>query len=174
MGINGSGYVYQSGNPIETGKANDGYFISSGNDFYLVNNNPTKDMLFVTGGTAPANERMRILSTGNIGIGTTTPQARLDITSTTGGLLMPRMTTAQRDAISSPPLSSYIFNTTTNCFNVYVGTGWKSLGYSGPNQIVVTSLADLPTPAAGAITLDATKEYQFDGIVDIGGNYINL
>jgi hypothetical protein len=117
---------------------------------------------------------LRILSTGNIGIGTTTPQAKLDISSTTGGLLMPRMTTAQRDAIVSPPLSSYIYNTTTNTFNVYIGNAWKSLGYASANQIVVSSLADLPTPASGAITLDATKDYLFDGIVDIGGNYINI
>ena len=37
-----------------------------------------------------------------VGIGTTTPDASsaLDITSTTKGLLMPRMTAAERDAIS--------------------------------------------------------------------------
>ncbi|MES2134397.1 MAG: hypothetical protein V4506_18765, partial [Bacteroidota bacterium] len=38
LGINGSGYVYQTGNPIETGAANDGYLLSAGQDFYLVNN----------------------------------------------------------------------------------------------------------------------------------------
>ncbi len=70
MGINGSGYVYQPGNPIETGKANDCYLIGSGNDFYIVNNNASMDMLFLTGGTAATNERMRIKNNGKIGIGT--------------------------------------------------------------------------------------------------------
>jgi hypothetical protein len=39
-----------------------------------------------------------------VGIGTTSPDASsaLDITSTTKGLLMPRMTNAQRQAISNP------------------------------------------------------------------------
>jgi len=171
MGINGSAYTAGV-----VGGANDAYLYNLGQNLLVGTGTAGKSLILVAGGTNIAtSERLRIDgSTGNIGIGTTTPQARLDIASTTGGLLMPRMTTAQRDAITSPPLSSYIYNTTTNCFNVYVGTGWKSLGYSSSTQIVVTSLADLPTPASGAITLDATKDYQFEGIIDIGGNYINL
>ncbi len=79
MGINGSGYVYQTGNPIETGKANDGYLISSGSDFYLVNNNASKDMIFLTGGTAPVNEAMRITANERIAIGTTIPTSTLSV-----------------------------------------------------------------------------------------------
>lgn len=79
MGINGSGYVYQTGNPIETGAANDGYLLSSGQDFYLVNNNATKSMIFLVGGTAPTNEALRITSGELIGVGTTAPQAKLDV-----------------------------------------------------------------------------------------------
>ena len=46
-----------------------------------------------------------------VGIGTTTPDASaaLDITSTTGGLLVPRMTAAERDAITSPAQGLIIF-----------------------------------------------------------------
>jgi hypothetical protein len=42
--------------------------------------------------------------TGSAGLGTTTPTASalLDMTSTSQGLLAPRMTKAQRDAIASP------------------------------------------------------------------------
>jgi hypothetical protein len=82
LGINGSGYSYQSGNPIETGKANDGYLISSGNDFYVVNNNVSKDVIFLTGGTSPSNEAMRITSAEKVGIATTTPLAKLDVAGT--------------------------------------------------------------------------------------------
>ena len=51
-----------------------------------------------------------------IGIGTTTPNASaiLDVTSTSKGLLLPRMTTSQRDAVASPASGLMIFNTTTN------------------------------------------------------------
>jgi hypothetical protein len=73
MGINGSNYVYQSGNPIETGQANDCYILGAGNHLYLLNNNASKDMIFLTGGTASSNERMRIKYDGKIGIGTTNP-----------------------------------------------------------------------------------------------------
>ncbi|MDB9888435.1 DUF1566 domain-containing protein [Polaribacter sp.] len=46
-----------------------------------------------------------------VGIGTTTPDASaaLDITSTTGGLLVPRMTAVERDAITSPAQGLIIF-----------------------------------------------------------------
>ena len=79
MGINGSGFLYQNGNPIETGKANDCYVISSGNDLYIVNNNASKDMLFLTGGTSANNERFRIRSNGKIGIGVSNPNNLLTL-----------------------------------------------------------------------------------------------
>ncbi len=79
MGINGSGYVYQSGNPIETGKANDCYVLGSGNDLYLVNNNAAKDMIFLVAGTASTNEAMRITSAKRLGIGTTAPSNTLSV-----------------------------------------------------------------------------------------------
>ncbi len=55
-------------------------------------------------------------SNAQVGIGTTTPDASsvLDITSTTGGVLFPRMNTAQRDLITNPATGLLIFNTTTN------------------------------------------------------------
>jgi len=64
-----------------------------------------------------------------IGIGTTTPNASaiLDVTSTSKGLLLPRMTTSQRDAVASPAAGLMIFNTTTNKVNIFVGSGWDEL-----------------------------------------------
>ena len=64
-----------------------------------------------------------------VGIGTATPaaSAKLDITSTTQGLLPPRMTTVQRDAIVSPATGLVIFNTTTNGLEFKSSTGWVSL-----------------------------------------------
>ncbi|MFI5221482.1 MAG: hypothetical protein ACHQK8_04080 [Bacteroidia bacterium] len=86
IGINGSGYIYQNGNPIETGKANDCYALASGNDFYIVNNNPTRDMIFLTGGTATTNERLRLTSTGYVGLGISTPRAYMHIHDSSTGV----------------------------------------------------------------------------------------
>ncbi|MBL7749251.1 MAG: hypothetical protein JNM19_17565 [Chitinophagaceae bacterium] len=57
------------------------------------------------------------------------PNAVLEMESTTKGMMLPRMTAAQRDAIASPSNSMLIFNTTENCINVYNGAvgSWKSL-----------------------------------------------
>jgi hypothetical protein len=66
---------------------------------------------------------------GNVGIGTTSPSASalLDVTSTTAGFLPPRMTTAQRDAISSPAAGLMVYNTSTNKLNFYNGTAWEAV-----------------------------------------------
>ena len=66
----------------------------------------------------------------NVGINTTgapaDPSSILDVSSTTGGLLLPRMPTVQRDAIASPATGLMIFNITTNCLQIYIGT-WQSI-----------------------------------------------
>ena len=60
-----------------------------------------------------------------VGIGTTTPatSAKLDINSTTGALLVPRMTTTQRNALTATN-GMIIYNTTTNAFNFYENGAW--------------------------------------------------
>ena len=66
-------------------------------------------------------------ASSNVGIGTTTPSSKaiLDLTSTTKGLLLPRMTTTQRDAITSPDAGLIIYNTTSNKLNFYNGSAWE-------------------------------------------------
>ena len=72
-------------------------------------------------------EAMRINNDGNVGIGTTSPSAPLTVTSTTGGVLMPRMTTTQMNAISSPANGEMIYNTTDNKFYGYANGAWVAL-----------------------------------------------
>jgi hypothetical protein len=67
------------------------------------------------------------VSTGNIGIGVRFPlsTALLDLTSTTKGFLPPRMTKAQRNAISSPATGLVIYQTdNTPGIRAYNGTNW--------------------------------------------------
>lgn len=71
---------------------------------------------------------MRIDSAGNVGIGgTADADAILDLQSTTKGFLPPRMTTTQRNAISTPPAGLMVYNSTTNKLNFYNGTAWEAV-----------------------------------------------
>lgn len=59
------------------------------------------------------------------------PSAVLDVQSTQGGLLLPRMTTTQRDAIQSPAEGLTIFNVETKCFESFVLNAWNILSCPG-------------------------------------------
>ena len=78
--------------------------------------------------------------------------AILDVSSTTKGLLIPRMTTTERNAIPSPTTSLLIFNTTTNCLEMYVNGGWYTV--SCPSACSAPA-----TPTATAATSITTSGF---------------
>jgi len=66
----------------------------------------------------------------SVGIGTSTPHssARLDVSDTQRGILIPRLTTQERNAITSPARSLLIYNTDCDEYQYYIpGTGWVSI-----------------------------------------------
>lgn len=79
------------------------------------------------------NNEMNFNKVDGLGIGSsvssTDPSALLDLSSTTKGFLVPRMTTIQRTSIS-PAEGLIIYDTTLNSLYVYNGSSWKdtSLG----------------------------------------------
>jgi hypothetical protein len=68
-------------------------------------------------------------SSGNVGIGTTSPNASaiLDAQSTTKGVRFPNMTTTQKNAISSPAAGLVVFDTTLAKLSVYSGSAWQTI-----------------------------------------------
>lgn len=77
-----------------------------------------------------------------VGIGTATPHpsAMLDVQATGKGLLVPRMTQIEVNAITAPAQGLMIFNTSSNSFQYFNGTQWNNLSHSGivsgsPNKI---------------------------------------
>lgn len=89
------------------------------------------DLIFNTQRTAglAVTESMRLTNDGSLGIGgTPVASAVLDVTSTTKGLLIPRMTLTQRNAIASPAAGLQIFSTTDSTNYIYRGTtsGWQA------------------------------------------------
>jgi hypothetical protein len=79
--------------------------------------------LFLSGGIAFAQK-------DNVGIGTTSPDksAALEVNSTNKGLLMPRMSLQQRNAIQSPAKGLVVYQTDLLAgFYYFNGTEWKGL-----------------------------------------------
>ena len=81
-----------------------------------------------------------------VGINTDTPDASsaLEIKSTSAGILIPRMTEAQRDAIASPALSLMIYQTNNDSgFYFFDGSAWKKIeGVAGPQGVAGTNGSD--------------------------------
>lgn len=67
-----------------------------------------------------------LFANAQIGVGTQSsdPSSILDLTSTSKGLLTPRMTTEERDLIDNPANGLLIYNTTSSDFNYY-DSGWN-------------------------------------------------
>jgi hypothetical protein len=65
----------------------------------------------------------------SVGIGTNNPNASaaLDVVSTTGGILPPRLTSTQRDAIQLPADGLIIFNTTTKSMEFFSNGVWTNI-----------------------------------------------
>ena len=53
--------------------------------------------------------------------------AMLDVKSTAKGILVPRMTTSQRDLVNSPATGLMIYNISTKVFNFYNGIAWIAI-----------------------------------------------
>ncbi len=77
MGINSSGFNSTT-LPI-LGGANTAYLYATAKDFVIGNGSSTRNLIFFTNGFNTADEKMRILSSGNVGIGTITPADKLSV-----------------------------------------------------------------------------------------------
>lgn len=93
---------------------------------------------------------LNLFGTANaqIGIGTTSPDASslLDLTSTTKGLLLPRMTALEQLALLNPAIGLIIFNTTSGQIETNVGDSLGGVFWKGPN-VGTTALEGTNTKA---------------------------
>lgn len=102
--------------------------------------------------------------------GTLSPLANavIDISSTSKGILIPRMTTAQRNAISSPANSLIVFNTDLKVLQYYDSsvTSWISVGAKLPDNVVFSGTLTVNGNITGLGSISATS-----GINGATGNF---
>lgn len=119
--------VYNTGTSIAPG-----YYFNNGSRWIAVaDGNSVSWRSAVTNQGATSNEE-DIYQMGAVSVGTSAidSNAIFDVNSTTRGVLLPRLTTGQRDAIPANVADGLlIYNVTTNCFNYFDGGAvrWVSL-----------------------------------------------
>lgn len=94
------------------------------------------------------------ITNAQIGIGTSSPDtsAIIDFSSTTKGILLPRMTTLQQIALVNPAIGLVVYNTTTNQIETNKGDGlggafWTGATTSGATADLGTNTSQLATTA---------------------------
>jgi FG-GAP repeat len=120
----------------------------------------------------------------NVGIGTTSPNssAVLDVNSSTKGMLIPRLTTAQRKAISTPAMGLLVFDIDKGAVMFFDGHAWRALSFTDENKTDPQSRpSQQPAASAGfgsrvSISGDyaivGAPRYGASGILNMGLAYI--
>ena len=79
------------------------------------------------------------------------PSAGLDVKFISKGMLIPRMTTAERNSIASPAFSLMIFNTTTRCIEAYNAntSAWETVHcFQCPIPVTPVAITHVPSQTA--------------------------
>jgi hypothetical protein len=87
---------------------------------------------------------LNVTAQNNIGIGTSTPNASaiLDVSSSNRGLLPPRMTAAQRNAITSPANGLMLYDTDSAALMIRSGGNWRKLSSSTGGDLWLSNGGD--------------------------------
>ena len=97
-------------------------------------------LVLITGALRAGAQGLAVNTSGS----SANASAMLDVTSTTKGVLVPRMTNAQRNAISSPATGLLIFQTDgTPGFYYYDGSAWTAVGGGGSGTVTSVSAGSL-------------------------------
>ncbi len=114
----------------------------------------------------------------NVGIGTTTPNssAMLDVSSTTKGMLIPRMTTALKNAIASPATGLLVFDTDLSAFYFYNGSAWVPVSSSGSSDWITSgnNIYNSNTGFVGIGTSSPNTRLHVDGSLRVSTGNLSI
>lgn len=124
MGINSGGNTSTG----VLGGANTAYLYSTGSNFSIGNSTAGKSLMLFTTASTVSNERMRIDSSGNVGIGTTTPYSKLQvngsvafpITNATSNITLDATNYTVILSSGSPSVTLPAASSTTNEGRIYI------------------------------------------------------
>lgn len=114
--------------------------------------------------------------TGSVGIGgSPAASAVLEVSSTTQGILIPRMTSTQRNAISTPASQLIVANTTDKTIDMYNGTSWNTIGGGYTDEIAALQLmgATIKTAPIGQPVLPVTASAMVSARSYFSAIYLN-
>jgi len=81
---------------------------------------------------------------GNVGIGTNNPTAPLEIFSTNNGVLIPRLTSVQRDSIQTPLEGTILYNISRKTIEFFTGSEWTSSEPAGTIKAFAGDTSKIP------------------------------
>jgi len=153
MGINSSGNTSTG----VIGGANNAYLYTTGNDFAIGTGRSSKSLIFFTGGLA-TNERMRIDGSGNVGVGTSSPTAKLHLPAGTATASTAPLKLTSGTNLTTPEDGAVEYNGT----NYFVTQG--TTRYTLAKTLTATATLDFPsTGASSASTLTISVPGAVDG-----------
>lgn len=149
-------YVY---NTSRNADVEPGNYVNDGQKWIRIKDAISEPWLNSATNAGAMNVGEDIYHLGTVGMGTTQnhPSAQVQISSVTKGLLVPRLSKIERDAITDPANGLIIFNTTSNCINYYSAPISRWLSMCGTYDPAVIGLISCDPPVGPSDDLTAGK-----------------